>query len=142
MKLPKDGAPAARSGRRAPGVSPFQIDNATDNAGWRRAIEAGRFSTTRGLAFTPEDIARGDIIERLMCDFSIDYGDIAQKRGFAEDAFDAAAPELCALERQGLLEIEGRRVTMTSAGRPFVRLAAAAFDDYLSKGAARHSAAV
>jgi oxygen-independent coproporphyrinogen-3 oxidase len=31
---------------------------------------------------------------------------------------------------------------MTPAGRPFVRLAAAAFDAYLGSGAARHSVAV
>jgi oxygen-independent coproporphyrinogen-3 oxidase len=31
---------------------------------------------------------------------------------------------------------------MTEQGRPFVRLAAAAFDAYLKKGEARHSRAV
>ncbi len=118
------------------------IGNATDNAGWRRAIEAGRFATTRGLAFTREDIARGEAIERLMCDFVVEYGKIAQKHGFAREAFDSARPELETLERQGLLKVEGRRVTMAPAGRPLVRLAAAAFDEYLGRGAARHSAAV
>ncbi|QGM46296.1 oxygen-independent coproporphyrinogen III oxidase [Methylocystis heyeri] len=118
------------------------IGNAADNAGWRRAIEAGRFATARGLAFTQEDIARGEVIERLMCDFTIDYGDLALRHGFDPDAFDAAASELAELERQGLLQLDGRRVAMKPAGRPFVRLAAAAFDAYLAKGAARHSAAV
>jgi oxygen-independent coproporphyrinogen III oxidase len=118
------------------------VGNAADNAGWRRSIEAGRFATTRGLAFTPEDIARGAVIERLMCDFSVDYGEQARAHGFAPDAFDAAAPGLEALVAQGLAEVSGRRVAMTPAGRPFVRLAAAAFDAYLESGAARHSAAV
>ena len=49
------------------------VGNATDLAGWRRAIEADRFPVTRGLAFSVEDLARGDVIERLMCDFSVDY---------------------------------------------------------------------
>ncbi len=118
------------------------VGNATDNAGWRRAIEAGQFATTRGLAFTLEDVARGDAIERLMCDFSIDYGKLAQKHGLAAEAFDAVAPQLETLVEQGLAQVAERRVTMTPAGRPFVRLAAAAFDAYLLQGAARHSAAV
>jgi oxygen-independent coproporphyrinogen-3 oxidase len=77
-----------------------------------------------------------------MCDFSVDYGEQARAHGFAPDAFDAAAPGLKTLVEQGLAETSGRRVAMTPAGRPFVRLAAAAFDAYLESGAARHSAAV
>ncbi len=118
------------------------IGNATDTAGWRRAIEADRFATNRGLAFSQEDIARGAIIERLMCGFEVDYGAQAKAHGFSEDAFDAAAPELSALVEQGLVQTSRRRVVMTPAGRPFVRLAAAAFDAYLKAGAARHSVAV
>ncbi len=116
--------------------------NAADTAGWRRAIEAGQFATTRGLVFAREDIARGSIIERLMCDFSVDYGEEALAHGFTRETFDAAARGLGSLIKQGLLEASGRRISMTPAGRPFVRLAAAAFDAYLETGGARHSAAV
>jgi oxygen-independent coproporphyrinogen-3 oxidase len=37
---------------------------------------------------------------------------------------------------------DGRRIVVTEAGKPFVRLAAAAFDSYLKAGKARHSVAV
>jgi oxygen-independent coproporphyrinogen-3 oxidase len=116
--------------------------NATDLAGWRRAIEADRFSTARGLAFSRQDIARGELIERLMCDFSADFGALARAHGFTEDAFDAALAPLAALAEQGLVELFGRRLVVTERGRPFSRLAAAAFDAYLDAGAARHSVAV
>ncbi len=118
------------------------IGNATDIAGWRRAIEAGEFATTRGFAFSGEDVARSELIERLMCDFAVDYGRIAEAHGFAEDAFDAAAPRLAALVEEGIVEHSGRRLVMTARGRPFARLAAAAFDAYLETGGARHSVAV
>ncbi|MEK8124333.1 oxygen-independent coproporphyrinogen III oxidase [Methylocystis sp. IM4] len=118
------------------------VGNATDLAGWRRAIEADRFPVTRGLAFSFEDLARGDVIERLMCDFAVDYGVIAQEHGFAADAFDEAGPQLRRLESDGVVELTGRRLAVTERGRPFVRLAAAAFDAYLEGSAARHSAAV
>jgi len=118
------------------------VGNATDVAGWRRAIEAGRFATTRGLAFTREDIARGAVIERLMCDFSVDYGALAEAHAFPRDAFDDAKVPLAALAEQGLVEMDGRRVAVAERGRPFARLVAAAFDAYLEANAARHSVAV
>ena len=37
---------------------------------------------------------------------------------------------------------EGRTLRLTEEGRPFLRLAAAAFDAYLKHNAARHSVAV
>src|SRR5262249_18044341 len=46
--------------------------NAPGSGGYARAIVAGRFATTRGIALTPEDRLRGRIIERLMCDFAVD----------------------------------------------------------------------
>jgi oxygen-independent coproporphyrinogen III oxidase len=118
------------------------IGNATDLAGWRRAIEADRFLVTRGLVFSVEDLARGDVIERLMCDFAVDYGAVAQEHGFALDAFDDARPALRHLEADGVVTLDARRVAVTERGRPFVRLAAAAFDAYLEASGARHSAAV
>jgi oxygen-independent coproporphyrinogen-3 oxidase len=118
------------------------VGNATDLAGWRRAVEADRFPVTRGLAFSVEDLARGEIIERLMCDFAADYGAIALEHGFAADAFDDARLELQALAGDGVVQLSGRRVSVTERGRPFVRLAAAAFDAYLEKAAVRHTAAV
>lgn len=118
------------------------VGNATDLAGWRRAIEAGRFATTRGLALTREDLARGEIIERLMCDFAVDYGAVAMRHGFADDAFDSAQMSLASLVADGVVDLAGRRVKVTPRGKPFVRLVAAAFDAYLGASPARHSAAV
>ena len=118
------------------------VGNATDLAGWRRAIDDDRFATTRGLAFSREDIARGEVIERLMCDFSVDFGALAEAHGFPRAAFDAALAPLANLSANGLLALDGRRVTLAEKGRPFARLAAAAFDAYLATAAARHSVAV
>jgi oxygen-independent coproporphyrinogen-3 oxidase len=84
---------------------------------------------------------RGHIIERLMCDFSIDLDAIAAESDIATD-FRAEREELLPLAAEGLVRITGNRVTVTERGRPFVRLAAAAFDAYLAKSAARHSVAV
>lgn len=118
------------------------IGNATDLAGWRRAIDAGRFATTRGVAFTREDVARAELIERLMCDFEVDFGALAERHGYARDVFDAAQASLDTLATDGVINIEGRRLDVTERGKPFVRLVAAAFDAYLQAVPARHSSAV
>lgn len=118
------------------------VGNATDLAGWRRAIESGRFATTRGVECSREDIARADLIERLMCDFEVDYGALAARHGYAEDFFDAAQSSLDALWNDRVVDMQGRHVHVTERGKPFVRLVAAAFDAYLQTSPARHSSAV
>ena len=118
------------------------VQNAADVGTWRRAIEAGRFATVKGAAFTRDDLARAAVIERLMCDFSVDYGVIAENMLGDASAFDAAQADLAQLIREGVAFQEGRRVSITETGRPFMRLVAAAFDAYLPTRAARHSVAV
>ncbi|MGO9389497.1 oxygen-independent coproporphyrinogen III oxidase [Rhodoblastus sp.] len=118
------------------------VQNAADVGSWRRAIESGRFATIKGAAFSRDDLARAAVIERLMCDFSVDYGAIAEEILGDDAAFDAAQPDLSQLIREGVATQEGRRVTITEAGRPFMRLVASAFDAYLPTRAARHSVAV
>jgi oxygen-independent coproporphyrinogen-3 oxidase len=118
------------------------VQNAADVGSWRRAIEAGRYATVKGVAFSREDEARAAVIERLMCDFSVDYGAIAAEKLGDVAAFDDAQAELSHLIREGVATQEGRRVFVTEAGRPFMRLVASAFDAYLTARAARHSVAV
>jgi len=81
---------------------------------------------------------RASIIERLMCDLAVDLNTVAG--GSAR--FGAELEALGALAEDGLLKIEEGRVTITQAGRPYVRIAAAAFDAYLAVSQKRHSVAV
>ncbi len=116
--------------------------NAPDVAGWRRLVEDGRLPGVRGLALDDDDRLRAKAIERLMCDFTLDYGALALRETGNARALDDARAGLEALAREGVLTHAGRSLRMTRAGAPFVRLAAACFDAYLAQGAARHSAAV
>jgi oxygen-independent coproporphyrinogen-3 oxidase len=118
------------------------VQNAPDMGGWKRAVEAGEFSTVRGLALSPGDRARASVIERLMCDFAVDFGDIAREALGSHDALDDAIAPLDALANDGVVEREGRMVRVVPAAQPFVRLAAACFDSYLQSERARHSVAV
>jgi len=113
------------------------VQNAPDLAGYSRAVTAGRFATVKGLALTDEDRLRADIIERLMCDLEVDLASYGGAQGFAAE-IEALAP----LVGEGWLRIDDTRITVTEAGRPYVRLVAAAFDTYLAASQKRHSVAV
>ncbi len=119
------------------------VQNAADVGNYGRAIEAGRLATTRGLAFSEEDRVRAYVIETLMCNLAVDLERAVAGAGWrSPDGFAAERAELAPLAARGLVEIAGPRITVTEAGRPFVRLAAAAFDAYLAAAPARHSVAV
>jgi oxygen-independent coproporphyrinogen III oxidase len=131
------GLGASAIGRFAEGF----IQNAPDAGGYARAIASGRFATARGIALSTDDRLRGRIIERLMCNFSVDLDEVVGGEDVG-DGFDAELAALTPLEAEGLVQIDGKHITVTEQGRPFVRLAAAAFDAYFPKARARHSVAV
>lgn len=114
------------------------VQNVVDTGGYIRAIESGRFATVKGLALSDDDRLRAQIIERLMCDLSVDLDRIACR---SRD-FSAELSALQPLAADGSVRIDGRRITVTAQGRPFARLVAAAFDAYLPREQARHSIAV
>jgi oxygen-independent coproporphyrinogen-3 oxidase len=118
------------------------VQNAAETKAWNQAVRSNGLATVRGIALDSGDRLRRDVIERLMCDMAVDVASVAEAQGSAPESLDGAFDELRTMADDGLLALDGRRVAMTEAGRPFVRLAAAAFDAYLAKGVARHSRAV
>ena len=77
-----------------------------------------------------------------MCDLSADVGAIAARFGRPADIFTKELARLAPMVGDGLLQIDGSLIRVTEEGRPFVRLACAAFDRYLNSSMARHSSAV
>jgi oxygen-independent coproporphyrinogen-3 oxidase len=121
------------------------VQNAPDLPGYARAVDGGRFAIVKGIAFSDDDRLRSRIIERLMCDLSVDLDTEIAAAPPAARPVDGFAAELAAiayLTEAGMAEITGRRITVTDRGRPFVRLVAAAFDAYLPQHKSRHSVAV
>ncbi len=118
------------------------VQNAAPLSAYEDAIRAGRPATVRGLALTADDRLRADVIERLMCDLSVDVAKVCRRNGAEVFALDGAIAQLAPLVEDGLATIDGRFVSATSRGRPFLRLIAAAFDAYLGVGVGRHSRAV
>jgi oxygen-independent coproporphyrinogen III oxidase len=113
------------------------VQNVSDVPRYIRVVEAGALASVRGCRIEADDRLRGRIIERLMCDFEVDFGAVAAQTDFS-DEFAMLAPMVW----DGLVEIKGSRLIVTDAGRPVVRVIAAAFDSYLRPEAAQFSKAV
>jgi oxygen-independent coproporphyrinogen III oxidase len=84
-----------------------------------------------------DDRRRGQIIEKLMCNFSVDLATIAPGVDFGRE-LSLLAPMIA----DGIVEVESSRLTVTEVGRPIVRVVAAAFDTYRRPEAAQFSKAV
>lgn len=124
------------------------VQNLPATPAWHKAVEAGTLPIARGIALTDEDRLRRHVIERLMCDLSVDLDEACMQHGFPRGFF---ADEIHALEpliADGLAFRHGAVVEVPEASRPFTRVVCAVFDTRLvaSRAAApeqkRHAAAV
>ena len=77
-----------------------------------------------------------------MCRGDVDLEAAIRQHGAAPDCFETELVALAALERDGLVTMDGRILQLTEAGKPLVRSIASVFDIYLSSRVARHSVAV
>ncbi|HWP25438.1 MAG TPA: oxygen-independent coproporphyrinogen III oxidase [Xanthobacteraceae bacterium] len=118
------------------------VQNAADIGGYARAVGTTQLATKRGITFSADDRVRGRIIEELMCYLDCDVGDVAMQHDLEPDCFDHEIESLRPFEAEELVRIEQRRIAVEEKGRPYLRLIAAAFDAYLTHGAAGHSIAI
>ena len=115
---------------------------ARDTLTWSEAIAAGKSPVTRGLATTAEDRMRAAIIERIMCDFSVDYGRIASIHGFDADVLADSFARLQPLAEAGLATIDGTTVAVPRQHGLFLRSVASAFDNHYTGAKNRHAKAI
>lgn len=123
-------------------LSQGYVQNAVPLRSYGEAVTAGRLAAARGFAVSDEDRLRHHVIERLMCDLSVDLATACRRHGRSADHFVGELARLRGLESDGLVEIAGSKLRIPEAARPLMRLVAAAFDTYLSTAPAAHARAV
>lgn len=109
---------------------------------YKRIVREGKLAVMRGVVVSDEDKLRRAVIERLMCDLSVDLKAVAKRFGEQAARFLPEIDRLRPLAEDGICVIAGDVVTVTEEGRPLVRAVAAAFDQYLKSGEQRHAKAV
>lgn len=118
------------------------VQNAVLIGDYQRRIAAGDLAVGKGCAFAAEDRLRASVIERLMCDYRVDLGEVCAGFDADPDQLIRSAAGIDALVSDGLAERDRHVIAMREEARPLVRVLAAAFDQYLGQGPARHSRAV
>jgi oxygen-independent coproporphyrinogen III oxidase len=118
------------------------VQNASETGAWSRAVAAGKLPVARGHVLRKQDSLRAHVIERIMCDGSVDLSAAGRALGFEDDWYAEEVPELIRLRNDRLLTYAGGKLSLTPEGIPLARVVAAVFDTYLRDSAVRHSVAV
>ena len=116
--------------------------NTTATPTYVRSVKDGQLPVARGIAFDEDDLIRGWVIERLMCDFGFSVSALTELHGPAARPLVAKAEELSRTVMPTMLCRKGDCFVVPDAARTYVRVVAAEFDRYLAGGTARHSLAV
>ncbi len=121
------------------------VQNEKDLVAYAKELRAGRLPVARGIGLTPEDRLRRDVIQSLMCSFTVDLRAQAVAHGRPGFDFSESLERLVPLADEGLVKVEDSKVQVTEEGKRAVRLIASCFDAYLrGRGGAdtRYSKAV
>lgn len=119
------------------------VQNAPKLNEWRDLIEGDHLAVVRGLAITDEDRFIRSAIEKVMTDLSFDMEAHCEAFDHPIDALDGALEKLKVLETDGLITLDGRKLTVIEPqGRRFLRSIAASFDKYWVPSKSKHSKAV
>jgi oxygen-independent coproporphyrinogen-3 oxidase len=98
------------------------------------ALDRGELPVARGVKLSSDDSVRRSVIQRLMCDFTLDVPAFEREHGVVfGEYFGGEMPKLREFAADGLLALDGGAVTVTQKGRLLIRNVAMAFDAYLGK---------
>jgi oxygen-independent coproporphyrinogen-3 oxidase len=96
-----------------------------------RELEAPRLPVQRGVAISEEDRLRGEVIQRLICNNTLNMADV--EREFAIEFgshFRSELERMQGMERDGLISIGDQRLDVTAKGRLLIRNICKVFDHY------------
>ena len=96
------------------------------------ALDDGRLPVFRGVQLTDEDVLRRQVIQDVMCQDVIDMDMLGERYNVDfQQHFATALERMRSLEEDGLVELDGQFVRVTTRGRFLLRPIAMAFDAYL-----------
>ncbi len=114
--------------------------NISTSAKYATTVDSGSLATERGHAMTADDQLRADMIEGLMCQFSIDLDKLSKLHGVPPSQRMAMTEGM--RERfKDQIRVTGNRITLAEEARLIARLAAQEVDAY-SMPEGRHSRAL
>ena len=121
-------------------VGDTYAQNAKTLPEYYRLIDAGGLAIHKGVALSPDDRLRRDVIQTLMCATRLEFAAIESRHNIAfETYFSKEMSSLAALEKDGLVIREGRSISITPRGRLLMRNVAMLFDAHLGAASSNGS---
>lgn len=124
------------------GLPNAYVQNTSSFKFYRESLEQGRLPIEKGFVLSAEDVLRANIIEQLMCYFTIDVGELCKQHGFSPDFVDRSLEKVRSMEKDGIVETDGTVVRVSDRGQYFVRSICACFDTHIESQEKRYARAV
>jgi oxygen-independent coproporphyrinogen-3 oxidase len=115
-------------------VNNSYVQNVRELEPYYDAIDQGRLPIMRGVALTPEDVLRREVITGLICHFALDFDQLAAHHGIVfREHFAAELAQLGEMARDGLLQLTDSGIQVLPAGKLLIRNICMVFDAYLAQ---------
>jgi oxygen-independent coproporphyrinogen III oxidase len=114
------------------------MQNAKTLDAFYERLDARALPVVRGIRLGADDLVRRHVIQKLMCDFAVDFAEVEAPYGihFAE-YFAHELEDLVALADDGLVVLTDTGLAVTAPGRILVRTIAMPFDRHLREARER-----
>ncbi|WP_409284583.1 oxygen-independent coproporphyrinogen III oxidase [Pseudomonas protegens] len=115
-------------------IGDLYCQNSSDLTHYQNALAGAQLATSRGLVCNADDRLRREVIQQLICNFSLKFEDIERVfnidfRGY----FNELWPDLQEMDDDGLIQLSPEAITVLPAGRLLVRSVCMIFDAYLGQ---------
>ncbi|MCG4453087.1 coproporphyrinogen III oxidase [Pseudomonas sp. MMS21-TM103] len=112
-------------------IDGLYVQNTSNLQGYQAQLDRGQLASCRGFRCGPDDRLRGELIERLICDFGLDIRGIEARFGLVfREYFADAWPALEQMQRDGLIMLDAASIAILPAGRLLVYSVCRLFDRY------------
>jgi oxygen-independent coproporphyrinogen-3 oxidase len=115
----------------------YYTQSAYDFGDYYKAIDAGHLPTFRGYVMSDDDLIRREVIFSLLCDQKADLASVGQKFGVnGPEYFRKELDRLSeGFSKDGLVNVNGGLVEVTTTGRFLIRKICRIFDNVTGKDA-------
>lgn len=115
-------------------IGDLYCQNTSDLNQYQNTLASAQLATSRGLVCNADDRLRREVIQQLICNFSLEFTDIEQRFNIDFEGYFAELwPQLQGMANDGLIELDRERISVSPAGRLLVRSVCMVFDAYLQQ---------
>lgn len=118
------------------------VQNEVVTGRYAERIREGGLATARGYRLSDDDRLRAELIERLMCDLSVDVEAVCARHSADPEKLAPSLARLAPLVQDGMVDHDGTVIRLPERARLLLRKVASAFDAHIDQPARRYSRAV